>query len=140
MPTYDYHCETCGQDFEHFQSMSAPKLTRCLEESCIGTTKGQGVVIRKISGGAGLVFNGDGFYVTDYVKKDSASSSKSSGKTEEKSEGKSDAKSGAETSSGSAPSSSASKEASSLNSASTSSTSASSTSASSTSASSESKT
>jgi putative FmdB family regulatory protein len=84
MPTYDYHCETCGKEFEHFQSMSAPKLTTCLEETCVGSAagfaKGKGVVVRKISGGAGLVFNGDGFYVTDYVKKESASSSKSSTK------------------------------------------------------------
>jgi putative FmdB family regulatory protein len=70
MPTYDYHCETCGQDFEYFQSMSSPKLTTCPENLCASATaKGEGTVIRKISGGAGLVFNGDGFYLTDYVHK-----------------------------------------------------------------------
>jgi putative FmdB family regulatory protein len=108
MPTYDYHCETCGNDFEHFQSMSSPKLTTCLEEFCrgeaSGIAKGQGVVVRKISGGAGLVFNGDGFYVTDYVKKDSGSSSKSGTGTDAKSDGKADTKAGTE------PSSSASAE------------------------------
>jgi putative FmdB family regulatory protein len=104
MPTYDYHCETCGQNFEHFQSMSSPKLTTCIEETCAATAtgiaKGKGVVVRKISGGAGLVFNGDGFYVTDYVKKETASASKSSSKTD----AASDVKSGTEPSaSSSAP-------------------------------------
>lgn len=82
MPTYDYHCETCGHNFEHFQSMSSPKLTTCVEETCVGTAKGKGTVVRQISGGAGLVFNGDGFYVTDYVKKEGTSSSKSSPKAD----------------------------------------------------------
>ncbi len=75
MPTYDYHCETCGQDFEYFQSMSSPKLTTCPENLCASAiAKGAGLVIRKISGGAGLVFNGDGFYLTDYVHKGGSAS------------------------------------------------------------------
>ena len=73
MPTYDYHCETCGQDFEYFQSMTSPKLTICPEDLCRSSsaTKGKGSVVRKVSGGAGLVFNGGGFYSTDYVSKGS---------------------------------------------------------------------
>lgn len=82
MPTYDYHCESCGLTFEWFQAMSAPKLTHCPEELCQQPEKGKGVVERKISGGAGLVFNGDGFYLTDYVKKPEATSSSSSSKKE----------------------------------------------------------
>lgn len=82
MPTYDYHCESCGLTFEWFQSMSAPKLTHCPGEICQQTEKGKGVVERKISGGAGLVFNGDGFYLTDYVKKPESTTFSSSSKTE----------------------------------------------------------
>jgi putative FmdB family regulatory protein len=82
MPTYDYHCETCGQDFEYFQSMSSPKLTTCPENLCASATaKGEGLVIRKISGGAGLVFNGDGFYLTDYVHKSGTASKGTSAAT-----------------------------------------------------------
>jgi putative FmdB family regulatory protein len=73
MPTYDYHCETCGNNFEYFQSISSEKLTVCPENSCVRTSgiKGTGTVVRKISGGAGLVFHGSGFYGTDYVQKSS---------------------------------------------------------------------
>lgn len=73
MPTYDYQCSTCGAVFEYFQSMSAQPLEQCPEMLCTGQVKGQGKVTRKIGGGAGLIFNGSGFYLTDYVKKSSGS-------------------------------------------------------------------
>jgi len=60
MPTYDYVCESCGHQFEVFQSMSAPRLTDCPLEECAGSVK------RKIGTGAGIVFKGSGFYQTDY--------------------------------------------------------------------------
>jgi putative FmdB family regulatory protein len=78
MPTYDYHCDTCGREFEWFQSIKEPKLVHCPESICQNTTKGTGTVQRKISGGSGLIFNGDGFYLTDYVKN---AGSKSAGST-----------------------------------------------------------
>ncbi len=59
MPTYEYHCPN-GHDFEVMQKISEKPRTRCPE--C-----GK-VAIRKISGGAGLVFKGSGFYITDYGK------------------------------------------------------------------------
>lgn len=59
MPTYDYSCEGCGKTFEAFQSISAPTL-----ETCNLCQKGP--VRRLISGGAGLIFKGSGFYCTDY--------------------------------------------------------------------------
>jgi putative FmdB family regulatory protein len=65
MPTYEYVCTACGHEFEAFQSISAEPLTAC--PSCGGSVQ------RKISGGAGLIFKGSGFYETDY-KKTSASS------------------------------------------------------------------
>ena len=58
MPTYEYECEECKHHFEVFQSMKeAPKKT-CPQ--C------KGKVRRLISGGAGLIFKGSGFYITDY--------------------------------------------------------------------------
>ena len=68
MPTYDYQCRTCGKTFEWFQSMSAEKLVECPAEVCEQEVKGQGTVERKIGKGAGLIFNGSGFYLTDYTK------------------------------------------------------------------------
>lgn len=60
MPTYDYVCESCGHQFEAFQSMSALRLTDCPLDECAGPVK------RKIGTGAGIVFKGSGFYQTDY--------------------------------------------------------------------------
>ncbi len=58
MPTYDYRCEECGNTFEVFQSMTAPKLTVC--PRCRGKLK------RLLGTGAGIIFKGSGFYATDY--------------------------------------------------------------------------
>ncbi|WP_395718313.1 FmdB family zinc ribbon protein [Prosthecobacter sp.] len=80
MPTYDYECQTCGHQFEAKQSMKDPHLTDCPQENCAGPVK------RKIGAGAGFIFKGNGFYITDYrsdsykaaAKKDSESASASS--------------------------------------------------------------
>ena len=66
MPTYEYVCDKCGHQFEHMQSISAKALTVCPEESCGQKRWGKGKVRRAISGGAGLLFKGSGFYITDY--------------------------------------------------------------------------
>lgn len=58
MPTYEYECEKCGTVFERFQKMTDPPVKRCPE--CKGKVK------RLISGGAGILFKGSGFYQTDY--------------------------------------------------------------------------
>jgi len=60
MPHYDYVCETCEKQFEVFQSMNDKRLTKCPEKGC------KGKVRRLIGTGAGLVFKGSGFYITDY--------------------------------------------------------------------------
>jgi putative FmdB family regulatory protein len=83
MPTYDYHCRTCGHRFEYFQSMSAEPLTKCPVEECAledAEKKGTGDVVRAIGGGAGLVFKGEGFYLTDYVRKGKGGGESSGGK------------------------------------------------------------
>ena len=89
MPTYEYVCLKCGNEFEKIQPMAAAALTTCTEDLCGQKKWGRGPVKRKMSGGAGLLFKGSGFYITDYrsegykeaAKKDSntASSNASSG-------------------------------------------------------------
>jgi putative FmdB family regulatory protein len=59
MPTYEYQCPD-GHGFEKFQKMSDRPRAKC--PAC-----GKSAT-RKISGGAGLVFKGTGFYITDYGK------------------------------------------------------------------------
>lgn len=72
MPTYNYLCNQCGHRFDAFQAISAEAITDC--PNCNGV----GTVQRLITGGAGIVFKGSGFYVTDY-RKDSGKSSEGSG-------------------------------------------------------------
>ena len=59
MPTYEYQCPE-GHVFEKFQKMTDKPRAKC---PVCGKT-----ATRKISGGAGLVFKGSGFYITDYGK------------------------------------------------------------------------
>ena len=66
MPTYEYQCEKCGLEFEQFQSMKDDALTTCPKEACQKKRWGQGKVQRAIGSGAGLIFKGSGFYITDY--------------------------------------------------------------------------
>ena len=58
MPTYEYRCPECGNEFEKFGKMSDPPVSEC--PRCGKEAP------RKISAGAGLVFKGSGFYITDY--------------------------------------------------------------------------
>ncbi len=57
MPTYEYKRED-GTTFEVWQGINDDPLTECPET-------GQHVK-RVISGGGGVVYKGDGWYVTDY--------------------------------------------------------------------------
>ena len=61
MPTYDYECPK-GHRFEVFQRMSDDPVSECPE--CGAPAQ------RKISGGAGFLFKGEGFYITDYRSAD----------------------------------------------------------------------
>jgi putative FmdB family regulatory protein len=58
MPTYEYRCTVCKHDFEKFQRMSDEPGAACPECGKEAT--------RRVSGGAGLLFKGSGFYITDY--------------------------------------------------------------------------
>jgi putative FmdB family regulatory protein len=62
MPTYEYACTKCGHAFEAFQSMKDEPLKQC--PKCR-----KAALKRLIGGGAGLIFKGSGFYITDYKKK-----------------------------------------------------------------------
>jgi putative FmdB family regulatory protein len=66
MPTYQYLCTKCGHEFERFQSIAAKALTVCPKDLCARKPWGKGRVKRLISAGAGLLFKGSGFYITDY--------------------------------------------------------------------------
>ncbi len=59
MPTYEYACENCGHQFEHFQSITARPLKKCPQ--C-----GERSLQRLIGIGGGVLFKGSGFYETDY--------------------------------------------------------------------------
>lgn len=64
MPTYDYQCvsDDCGHTFEKFESIRAKPSGKC--PVCGKRAK------RKIGAGAGLIFRGSGFYITDYRSKE----------------------------------------------------------------------
>jgi len=78
MPTYDYDCLECDHEFEQFQSIIAPPVETC--------PKCGGKVQRRIHGGAGLIFKGSGFYLTDY-KKTSADADKTGNDSAKKADG-----------------------------------------------------
>ena len=90
MPTYEYRCEKCNQTIEAFQSMKDEAYTVCPKELCRLETWGKGKVKRLLGTGAGLLFKGSGFYITDYrssgykeaVKKESGSKDTGTGKSE----------------------------------------------------------
>ena len=68
MPTYEYICQKCGHEFEAFHPISAT-LTTCPKDLCARKKWGRGKVKKKIGAGAGLLFKGSGFYITDYRSK-----------------------------------------------------------------------
>jgi putative FmdB family regulatory protein len=72
MPTYSYRCQSCKHEFEEFQKITDLPVKEC--------PKCGGLVMRIITGGAGLIFKGAGFYITDNRSSDykKAASSESS--------------------------------------------------------------
>jgi putative FmdB family regulatory protein len=66
MPTYEYSCEKCGQNFDAFQSMRDEPFRECPKELCRLPEWGHGKVKRLLGTGAGLIFKGSGLYTTDY--------------------------------------------------------------------------
>ena len=85
MPTYEYRCPN-GHDSEQFfrKISDAPAELQC---SVCGAE-----AVRRVSGGAGLLFKGSGFYLTDYGKNAHRKSGSESGTSDGKSEGKAESK------------------------------------------------
>ena|SRR5947209_20322371 len=83
MPTYEYKCDACGYAFERFQPITAAPIKRCPE--C-----GKAKVKRLIGAGAGMIFKGSGFYITDYRSEgyNTAAKAEGGGGGEAKAEGK----------------------------------------------------
>ena len=85
MPTYDYRCQN-GHDSEHFFRRFSDAPTELVCPVCGAEA------VRRVSGGAGLVFKGSGFYLTDYGKnahrKPAADASEADGKPDAKAEAK----------------------------------------------------
>ena len=75
MPTYEYACQKCGHTFEKFQPMKDEPLKKC--------PKCKRLTLKRLVGeGAGLIFKGSGFYITDYARKRTPGSEGSSPKSE----------------------------------------------------------
>ena len=98
MPTYEYRCRECGEEFEKFQRMSDEPVAEC--PACGKAAE------RRLSGGAGLLFKGSGFYITDYARSESY---KKAAKAESGSGSKSDSSSASSSSGSSSASGSSAK-------------------------------
>ena len=84
MPTYDYACSSCGTKFEIFEGVHDGGLKAC--PKC-----GKKKAGRLLGTGAGVIFRGSGFHVTDYRKGGSGGGSKPS-EAPKKSESKGESK------------------------------------------------
>ena len=95
VPTYVYRCTVCEHEFEVFAKMSdQPRARKC--PVCGARAQ------RQISGGAGFLFKGEGFYITDYrseeyrnkakADREPASKEEPVGKTPKAEAGKTDGK------------------------------------------------
>jgi len=89
MPTYEYLCTKCDHEFEKFQPIVEKPLTICPKDLCKQKKWGKGKVKKVIGAGAGLIFKGSGFYITDYrsekykeaAKKEASAGTTASGET-----------------------------------------------------------
>ncbi|MBT5756502.1 MAG: zinc ribbon domain-containing protein, partial [Acidimicrobiaceae bacterium] len=86
MPTYDYHCETCGLDFELQQAFSEDTLAKCptkksgrSPEGCAKSGRGK---VTKVFSAPGITFKGTGFYKNDSRGSSSSTTPSSSSSTE----------------------------------------------------------
>ncbi|MCB9509199.1 MAG: zinc ribbon domain-containing protein [Deferribacteres bacterium] len=61
MPIYDYQCKSCGHHEEVLQRMSEPPVAKC--PNCGSEMQ------KQFSSNVGLQFQGSGFYITDYARK-----------------------------------------------------------------------
>ena len=83
MPTYEYRCTECGHRFEVFQMISDPPVEQC--PVCSARVE------KLISAGAGLLFKGNGFYITDYRSSEYKKTAENESKTSSGDSSKKDA-------------------------------------------------
>lgn len=72
MPTYEYACDSCGNDFDVMQKMSEEPLTIC--------PKCGKRIHRVLSADIGISFQGSGFYVNDSHSSNACSNCKKASK------------------------------------------------------------
>lgn len=84
MPLYEYQCDSCRHRFETIQKFSDPPPSAC--PKC-------GSAVRKLQSAPAFQFKGDGWYITDYAKKDG--DKKKEGEKADAGAAKTDAASGA---------------------------------------------
>ena len=70
MPTYQYRCQSCQDEFEVRQSFTDDPLTTCPDGACGGP-------VSKVFSGVGISFRGDGFYKNDHGSSSSGNRSSS---------------------------------------------------------------
>jgi putative FmdB family regulatory protein len=100
MPTYVYRCKKCKHTFELFHAITDESVKRC--------PKCRAKAERIPAGGAGILFKGSGFYITDYRSKsyrDKARQEKPGGATGKSSKGSSGGSPGGASGGSAAPSS-----------------------------------
>ena len=76
MPIYEYQCSKCSEVFEAFQKFTDAPLTEC--RYCQGR-------VEKLISQSSFQLRGSGWYLTDYSKKSSASSTVEKPKTDSES-------------------------------------------------------
>ena len=66
MPTYEYVCKKCKAHLDIFHSMNDAPLKICPKDKCPKKVWGKGKIEKQMGTGAGFLFKGSGFYITDY--------------------------------------------------------------------------
>jgi putative FmdB family regulatory protein len=85
MPIYEYRCQSCGHEFEEFQSISL-KAEKTVCPSC------KGHKTKRLVSQTSFALKGSGWYVTDYSGKKPASTESAESSTATDTRPKDDAK------------------------------------------------
>ena len=101
MPTYEYVCDGCGHNWEAFQSIKDDPLKSCPE---CKKKKAK----RVVSGGAGFILKGGGWYSDLYASSKSSGTSESTSSASSDSSAKSDSSASSSSTSDSSSSTSSS--------------------------------
>ncbi len=73
MPTYQYRCRKCGEEFEKHQSFTDESIPKC--PGCGTRSRAN---IGKVFGAVGISFKGSGFYKNDHGRSRASSGTSSS--------------------------------------------------------------